>query len=55
MSAYAVITRETTTIIPSARALPTFSWPRTTSLWSWLEIWSVTIGLPWLIRAAAVA
>ena len=55
MSAYSAMTRLTITIIPSAMALPTFSWPRTTSLCSALPIWRVMIGLPWLTSAAAVA
>ncbi len=45
----------TTTIMPKASALPMFAWPRTTSLVSASRIWSGTIGLPWLTRAAAVA
>ena len=40
---------------PRASALPTFAWPRTTSLVSASRIWSGTIGLPWLTSAAAVA
>src|SRR5262245_18855035 len=41
--------------MPSASALPTFSWPGTISLVSAPAIWSVTSELPWLISAAAVA
>ena len=55
MRAYAAITTETTMIMPSAIALPTFSCPSTTSLWNWFAIWSVMSGLPWLMSAAAVA
>ena len=53
--AYSAMTTEMTTIIPSASALPTFSWPSTTSLVSAPAICRVMIGLPWLMSAAAVA
>ena len=49
------MTTATTTTMPRAIALPTFSWPRTTSELSAPPICSGTIGEPWETRAAAVA